>query len=831
VLGTAIPFVSFFPSVMISAWFGGFGPGLLSTFFSTVLALYVANHGLVIADGAELIRLLLFFLISVSASWLYHLLHRARSSTEMNLAYLRLVIDGVPGLVSYIDRQYKYRFSNRAYREWFQRPDLNLNGMSVTEIAGDEGLALIRPHLDRALAGERVTYERRITYPDRERDVRVAYIPDRGGNDHIRGVVVLVEDITEEKRAAEKLRERDQHLRALVENSSDGVLLLDREATVLFSGAPILGYAIEEWRGRNGLELLHPGDRPSIVQEFARLSQTPGGKLRVRYRARHKDGSWRWIEGICRNLLDEPAVGGIVVNYRDITEQKHIEEHLREQAQLLDLAPDAILVLAWDGTIEFWNRGAADRYGWSREEALGKTAHELLKTEFPEPLVDIKAKLARDGYWHGELTQTKRDGTRISIASRWALRRTEDEQPAGYLEIATDITERKHAEERLRQTAKLESLGVLAGGIAHDFNNLLIGIMGNASLALENTGALHPNREPLQEVIAASQRAADLTRQMLAYAGKGRFVVHRVNISELIRELIPLIRMAIPKHVQLQLDLRPDLPTVEADVGQLQQVVMNLVINGAEAVVQQSGVVVVSTRAQEIDDQYLSSLSIPQDLPRGSYVVLEVHDTGSGMNDSTIAKIFDPFFTTKFQGRGLGLAAVQGIVRGHRGGLTVHSILGKGTTFRVLLPAIGGPPSPLPVSDVIVRTRLDDSGLVLVIDDEEIVRDMARNTLERYGYSVVLARNGQQGIEAFQSREGGFRLVLLDLTMPVMGGEETLRELRLLDPEVTVVLSSGFSEAEAVQRFGGERFSGFLQKPYTASALAAKVKQALAGAS
>jgi nitrogen-specific signal transduction histidine kinase/CheY-like chemotaxis protein len=407
------------------------------------------------------------------------------------------------------------------------------------------------------------------------------------------------------------------------------------------------------------------------------------------------------------------------------------------------------------------------------------------------------------------------------------LRRGDDERPSGCLEITTDITERKRHEEQLRQAAKLESLGVLAGGIAHDFNNLLVGIMGNASLALDSVGPNHSNHGFLEQVIAASQQAADLTRQLLAYAGRGRFVLQLVNLSDLVRELCPLIEAAIPKHVQLRLDTQPDADAVEADVSQLQQVVMNLVINAAEAMGPAAGVVTVSTRIQDVDKQYLANLSLSHDLPPGRYALLEVHDNGCGMNESTMVKIFDPFFTTKFQGRGLGLAAVQGIVRGHRGGLKVYSTPGLGSTFKVLLPAVAGPAAPRRKPGAEPDSRLQDTGMLLVIDDEPIVRSMATSALERYGYTIKVASNGREGIDVFKSHQHEIRLVLLDLTMPVMNGEEALRELQSIDPDVRVVLSSGFSEVEAIRRFAGKRLAGFVQKPYTAAALARTVKQVL----
>ena len=457
-----------------------------------------------------------------------------------------------------------------------------------------------------------------------------------------------------------------------------------------------------------------------------------------------------------------------VRNLRDLERQRSIAE---EQSTLLQLAHDAILVMKLDGTIEFWNRGADEMYGYTSSQACGQISHELLKTVFPKPLEHIQQELLERGSWQGDLIHTCADGRKIHVSSRWALRLV-DGKPAGFLEITRDVTERKKLEEQLRQAAKLESLGVLAGGIAHDFNNLLTGIMGNASLALDNTTTASLNRHLLEQVVAASQRAADLTRQMLAYAGKGRFITQRFDLSELVSELSPLIEAAIPKNIQLRLDLAPNLPAIQGDVGQLQQVVMNLVINGAEAMGSQPGAVLISTSIQDVDQQYVATLSLAHDIGPGTYVVLEVHDTGSGMDERTVSKIFDPFFTTKFQGRGLGLAAVQGIVRSHKGAIKVYSTPGKGTTFKVLLPATSEPAARISTQETSQYDRLRGSGTVLVIDDEPFVRNTAKATLERYGYSVIAAMDGREGVELFRKHEAAIRLVLLDLTMPVMTGEE-----------------------------------------------------------
>jgi PAS domain S-box-containing protein len=498
---------------------------------------------------------------------------------------------------------------------------------------------------------------------------------------------------------------------------------------------------------------------------------------------------------------------------------------VREQAQLLELAHDAILSLDWDARIRYWNASAERMYGWTREEAVGKISHELLHTVFPEPMAEIERRLIADGHWEGELQHTTRNGAVLRLMSRWALRRDAGGQPAGFLEINTDITERRKIEEQLRHTQKLESLGVLAGGVAHDFNNLLTGILGNASLAFDTTPPQHPNHVLLDEVVRAAERAADLTRQLLAYAGKGRFVLRMVDISALVREISGLVQSSIPKPVQLRLQLAGDLPAVEADPGQLQQVIMNLVINGAEAIGPEGGTVLVRTGVQDVDEQYIATLAAPAgEIRAGRYVMLEVHDTGSGMTPDVAARIFDPFFTTKFTGRGLGLSAVQGIVRSHRGALKVYTKPGQGTTFKALFPA-----SEKAVSEhePVVHGDLAGAGLVLIVDDEEIVAKTARHTLERFGYRTETAPDGKTALDIYRRDPDRIDLVLLDLTMPVMSGEQTLREIQLLRPSARVLLTSGYNEVEAVQRFAGKGLAGFIQKPYTSMALARKVKEIL----
>jgi signal transduction histidine kinase/ActR/RegA family two-component response regulator len=407
-------------------------------------------------------------------------------------------------------------------------------------------------------------------------------------------------------------------------------------------------------------------------------------------------------------------------------------------------------------------------------------------------------------------------------------------QITGASHVARDTTEQKRQADMMRQTQKLESLGVLAGGIAHDFNNLLVGILGNASLALEQIPMDSSARMSINEVLAASDRAAALTRQMLAYSGRGRFILERIDLSTYVQETIPLIKAAIPRTVELRLELDEDIPPIEADAAQMQQLVMNLVINGAEAIPDgKPGTVTIATRRQTVDVRHVGAqvgaAAGASQLKPGLYALLEVSDTGSGMDEATRTRIFDPFFTTKFTGRGLGLAAVQGIVRGHWGSIQVSSASGHGSVFRVLFPAKEGAFAG-PLREQQVTRDLTGRGSILVIDDEEIVRRMAKQALEHYGYSVVMAEDGERGLEVFRMKSDLIQCVVLDLTMPIMSGEQTLPRLKSVRADIPVILSSGFSEAEAVQRFQGRGLEGFIQKPYKAATLAEKVRDVIASA-
>jgi CheY-like chemotaxis protein len=381
----------------------------------------------------------------------------------------------------------------------------------------------------------------------------------------------------------------------------------------------------------------------------------------------------------------------------------------------------------------------------------------------------------------------------------------------------------------------MESLGVLAGGVAHDFNNLLMGVLGNAELALMDLPKHSTVRSYIKDVIKAAQRAADLSRQMLAYSGQGRLEIEAVDMTDLISEMSSLLGASVGRQAEIVCDLEEGLPSVEGDSTQLRQVIMNLVINAAEAMENSMGVITVSTNLFTSEVAFHAGSELEEELPAGDYLCLQVRDTGCGMDETTASRIFDPFFTTKFTGRGLGLASVLGIVRGHNGGVRVFSAPGKGSTISVYLPII--PESANQISRMLPAASLElnvlhaggwhGSGTVLFVDDEELVRVVGRQILEKAGFNVITTCTGVEAIEVLQGNPDAIDCVLLDLTMPGMDGVETCYRMKMLRPDLPVILASGYHEQELARRYSDAGFSEFIQKPFTVESLISRLRNVL----
>jgi len=585
----------------------------------------------------------------------------------------------------------------------------------------------------------------------------------------------------------------------------------------------VLGYEEDELLTRPFLDFVHPDDRPPTIAAMSNLSS---GQPVVQFRNRYLDvyHEYHWLEWTARSV---PTEGIFYAVARDVTEARLAE------------AQRIARVGSWE-----WRIGS-DQIWWSDEyyRILGLVPDQTASPDvfYARAHIDDHEAIRR---WaaasiEGEIPQNfsfriiRPDGVERVLWTEARLERDADGKPFRLLGTCQDITERRRAleekqllERKLQEAQKLESLGVLAGGIAHDFNNLLSAILGNASLMGHKLPGDSPLRPCLNNILQASDRAAALCRQMLAYSGRGRFVLANVDLNKSIVEMIGLLKISIGKKVALQLDLAEKLPTILADASQIGQVIMNLVINASEAIGDRHGVIRIVTCLCNVDHLVLGKFASAHDLTEGSYILFEVTDTGCGMDEETRRKIFEPFFTTKFTGRGLGLAAVLGIVRGHQGALQVESVVGQGTTFRLLLRASGD------VAEIARRQsgaseRWQGEGTVLIADDDRLVCETAALMLRSLGFRVVEAPDGEEALARFREASGSFCLVLLDLTMPKLDGEEVFRTLQALRPQLPVVLMSGYSEMEATGRFAGSGLAGFLAKPFKFDELVASVRTAL----
>ncbi len=658
------------------------------------------------------------------------------------------------------------------------------------------------------------------------------------------GMSAYILDVTGRKKTEDALRQSEERYRFLAEalpqfvwiGTPDGRTEFLNRQWYEYTGMAPGAEAADAW-----VAAVHPGDLERRREAWRRHSAA-GEAYEMEYRLRcASDGRYRWC--LSRHQPIRDAAGRIVKwigTAIDIDDRKRAEEAMREseqraQRQFLELenlyktAPIGLCFV--DTGLRFLriNQQLADMHGLAPEAHLGLTLREVAPSLAPviEPLYErVLASGEPINQVEVEADLPAPYGKRIWLVSIVPL--VVDGELVGINKVVQDITSRRHFEEQLRQTQKLEAIGILAGGVAHDFNNLLTGILGNASLAAEMLPANSPAQPMLEELITASERAADLTRQLLAYSGKGRYLIEPVDLSRVVEEISMLVRTSIPRNVDLRLDLASDLPSMEGDAVQIQQLVMNLVINAAEAVDAGSpGRVIISTGTSGPDTRVRDTVS-GETLPAGQYVYARVEDNGHGMDETTRARIFDPFFTTKLTGRGLGLAAALGIVRGHRGAIQLTTKPGEGTTFMVFFPAAqAAVAGRIPVEEAASRS-LAGSGTILVVDDEDVVRGAARSALERYGYRVLMAENGARAVELFRRYADRVDAVLLDMSMPVMDGTETIRRLRAIRPRVPVVVTSGFDEREAMRRFRGETVDAFLQKPYRAARVAEVVRDVLA---
>ena len=644
---------------------------------------------------------------------------RARNTELMQTRYeLETIFDSAPSYIFFKDKSFRFMRVNRSLAEATGIPRDEWIGKTAEELFPDSKDTFSNDDRDVLKTGNaKLEIIEKLTTPKGIRWVITDKLPYHDETGDIIGIIALGRDITDRKKAEDKLREREKRFRTVADFAYDWEYWLGPGGEAIYvspSCERITGYQPEEFRNDNSLfeAITHPDDRARVRNHLSTDFSSPD-LLNLDFRIITRNGEERWIQHVCQPVYDAAGTSlGRRASNRDITQQKEAER----ERQLFD--------------------------------------------------------------------------------------------------------------EQLQEMHKLESLSALAGGVAHDFNNLLMGILGNADLAMMDMPEDSQTYGMLQDIREASERAGELSQQMLAYSGKGSFVLAPINLNRELESLKPLLNATISRKIDLVYKFEADLPQIDADASQLRQILMNLVRNASEAIGDDEGTVTISTGVTYCERDYLQTTHLGNNLPPGNYVKLQVNDTGCGMNPETLAKIYDPFFSTKFAGRGLGLAAAFGIIRGHRGAIKAVSKQGEGTQFTVLFPIARKQETAegrIPTG----HAGWEPSGSVLVVDDETVIRRITRMMLERMGFEVLTAEDGVEGVETFRKHADELACVLLDLTMPRMGGEEACARMHEIAPEVPIILASGYDVNEATEQFSDMQLAGFMHKPYRIDRLHAILEEVL----
>jgi PAS domain S-box-containing protein len=644
-----------------------------------------------------------------------------------------------------------------------------------------------------------------------------------------RQVFAVARDVTEKKRTEMSLRESEERFRQLAENINEVFWITDPGKNEMLYISP----AYEKIWGRSceslyaspiaWFEAIHSEDRGRIRQ--AALMNQIRGEYDETYRIMRPDGAVRWIRD--RAFPVENANGEvfrIVGTAEDITARKLAEERLTEQATLLDSAHEAILVKDLEDKIIYWNKGAERTYGWTADEVLGRKSGELLYKDSTK-LHECVSLLLEKGEWHGEVVKLTKDGRDLIIEVRWTLVRDAQGRPKSILAINTDITEKKKLEAHFLRAQRMDSIGTLASGIAHDLNNVLAPIIMSVA-TLKHLARNEDDLAVLETLSGSAQRGAQLVKQVLTFARGIEGQRIPVNPHHLMRDLLKVMRDTFPKSIDMHFTSARNLWTVTGDPTQMHQVFLNLCVNARDAM-PGGGNLTITMENVLLDETYAA---MNPDSRTGSFVMVQVADTGIGIPPEIQDRVFEPFFTTKEigKGTGLGLSTTLAIVKSHGGFINLHSEVRKGTKFKVYLPANATESAADEVA--LEQTRLPRGAgeLILVVDDEEAIRKIARRTLERFGYRVMLAVNGAEAVAIYAQNEANVAAVLTDMAMPIMDGPALILALKALNSQVRIIGSSGLASNELVARALGAGVQHFVPKPYTAEALLTTLKKVLA---
>ena len=622
-------------------------------------------------------------------------------------------------------------------------------------------------------------------------------------------------------------RERDDVYLAILESSVDAIALLAADGRVRFVTRPIerlTGYTPDELVGNSAFDLVHPDDARYVREAFQRALATRE-PVRIEYRGRHKDGSWRHRDVIGINRLDDPTIAAIVVNYRETTgvslAEAALVERERRTAEQLRAVISAVPIVLWaidrDGQVTLSEGNLLQKIGLESGQVVGRSIFDLY-TDVPEVLDFTRAALRGESpAWTVAIHGTTFSGCYTPLRDAGGT-------VTGAIGVATDVSERAQLEQKLRQMQKMEAVGRLAGGIAHDFNNLLTAIIGCADLALAQVKVDDPLRDDIEQIRNAGHSAASLTRQLLAFSRKQLLQPQIIDLNAIVARTTDLLRRLIGEHIDLRSRLTEPLDRVSADPGQIEQVMLNLALNARDAM-PQGGILSIETSNVELDQAHVA------DHPGstiGPHVMLAISDTGVGMDQAVLERLFEPFYTTKELGKGtgLGLATVYGIVKQSGGSIFVYSEPDRGTSFKIFLPRaenaldLSSAPAPIP-------TGLCGTETILLVEDQPEVRSVVQKLLARHGYAVLSAGNGEEALQAAREHHSRIDLLITDVVMPDMNGRALAKRFLRERPEARELYMSGYTEDAIVQRGIIERSLAFIQKPFTPTGLLQKIREVL----
>jgi two-component system cell cycle sensor histidine kinase/response regulator CckA len=660
-------------------------------------------------------------------------------------------------------------------------------------------------------------------------EINLSYVQlDRGY------LVTVARDITERKRAEEAIRESEKKYRTILESIEEGYYETDIKGNFTFfndSMCRILGYSADELMGMNNRDFLTPETARKVYKIFNKIYQTGKPESIMEHEFVKKDGSTITVEtsaSLIRDPKDEPVgFRGII---RDITEAKRIETELIQTKNFLqnifNSSAEGITTTDLHGNIMYISPRVKDILGYNQEELIGKKVYSFYSNGKEDAKAIMKAIAEKGELRNYEMKLVRKDGRLVDINSSASLLKDEKGETIGTLGIYSDITEEKKLDAQLQQALKMEAIGTLAGGVAHDFNNILTSIIGNAELMLMTFGKDDYLREGIGEIKSAGERAASLTRQLLAFSRKQMIQPRILDLDELLSDIKKMLVRLIGENVEILMVAGSDLWQVEIDPSQMEQVIINLAVNARDAM-PNGGKLTIQTANTYLDDNYFSEHNIFEGQP-GSYVMVAVSDTGSGMDKETQEHIFEPFYSTKEKGKGtgLGLSTVYGIVKQNKGFIWVYSEPGQGTTFKIYMPRA----EEKVKTEEKVQTsekHLSGSETVLVVEDDDSLRNLAQKTLRQYGYRVLTARNGEDALSIGKEYEGQIDLLLTDVVMPTMNGKETAERLQPLYPQMKVIYMSGYTDDAIVHLGVLEPGINFLQKPFSPEPLAIKVREVL----